>query len=249
MPPISPPSITLHCGAARWISGPATAPQASATTPWRVRVSPVRMSTKYSGPTNTSPCRTSGGSDSASSVADRGGDEAGHPVGQREADEPGQALLRAATPGSVACWPPIRSSPAGAPRHRSATCGRPGERSIGSSATVIGRKRAAVSATVITITTGADPAIDISSIASWPGSAKIVSVDRSAAHSGNCAAVGERAESQVAGGEHHRGHADRFAHRRPESGSGIGIAGRVDGAEGRGGRRQCVRRVTSPVRS
>ena len=61
----------------------------------------------------------------------------------------------------------------------------PPERSIGNSATVIGRKRAAVSATVITIMTGADPAIDISSIASWPGSAKIVSVDRSAAQSGN----------------------------------------------------------------
>ena len=58
-------------------------------------------------------------------------------------------------------------------------------RSIGSSATVMGRKRAAVSATVITIMTGAEPAIDISSIASWPGSAKMVIVDRSAAHSGN----------------------------------------------------------------
>jgi hypothetical protein len=56
---------------------------------------------------------------------------------------------------------------------------------VGRSATVIGRKRAAVSDTVITMTSGAAPAIDISSIASWPGSAKIVSVDRSAAQSGN----------------------------------------------------------------
>ena len=58
-------------------------------------------------------------------------------------------------------------------------------RSIGSSATVMGRKRAAVSATVITIMTGTAPAIDISNIASWPGRAKMVIVDSSAAHSGN----------------------------------------------------------------
>ena len=62
---------------------------------------------------------------------------------------------------------------------------RPGGRSIGKSATVIGRKRAAVSETVITIMTAADPAMDISSIASCPGRAKIVTVDRSAAHKGN----------------------------------------------------------------
>jgi hypothetical protein len=87
-----------------------------------------------------------------------------------------------------------------------------------------------VSETVITIMTAADPAMDISSIASCPGRAKIVTVERSAAHKGNSAAARERPESQIASGEHHRGHADGFAHRRTEGGSRVVMARRVDGA-------------------
>src|SRR5687767_12900277 len=44
VPPARPPSGTLHCGVARYASGPASAPQASPSAAMRSRTAPVRIS-------------------------------------------------------------------------------------------------------------------------------------------------------------------------------------------------------------
>ena len=186
VPPINPPSSTLHCGSARWMSGPATAPQASASD----AVTGARLARQDEQEVQRSDEHQSLAHERRQRIGERvaggGGDDAASPVGERESDEPRQAL-RMRQLGAAAhagrpsghrqqvhrgTDPPVgsaRRAQHGQQRDRHRQEARRGERYREHDHERRRSRRSTFPAST-----------------SWPGSAKMVIVDRSAAHSGNC---------------------------------------------------------------